>query len=160
MFLLKLARKQIYLGSLLEHMAISYNQNSCGECTLYCYDFIGRLEIANGLNEWARLIWNPASELYRVWHTENELKAICTINRWNIEDLTHESPPPTYTLHPHAHLHQLSFPTLFYPLSPTSIQLHTESTRQIYQVCFITLNFISFICTWLCITFTMEWVNL
>ena len=64
MFLLKLARKQIYLGSLLEHKELFYNQNSCGECTLHCYDFIGRLEIANSKMNGLGSIWNPAGQLY------------------------------------------------------------------------------------------------
>ena len=39
------------MGSLLEHIELLYNQNSCGECTLHFYDFNGCLEIANGENE-------------------------------------------------------------------------------------------------------------
>ena len=67
MFLLKLARKQIYLGSLLEHMAMFYNQNSCGECTLHCYDFIGCLEIANGKMNGLGCVWNTTITLYTIY---------------------------------------------------------------------------------------------
>ena len=67
MFLLKLAWTQIYLGSLLEHIELLYNQNSWGECTLHCYDFIGCLEIANGQMNWLWTGWNLTVTLYTPW---------------------------------------------------------------------------------------------
>ena len=41
-----------------------YNQNSCGECTLHCYDFIGCLEIANGRMNGLGCVWNTTITLY------------------------------------------------------------------------------------------------